>query len=76
MTSKILVEGEEISNEFEMNTDDLKNPGDIKRCGFDTWVRKIPRGGPGNPLQYSCLENPTDRGPWWAPVHRVAKSWT
>ena len=30
----------------------------------------------GNPLQYSCLENPTDRGAWWATVHRVAKSWT
>ena len=28
------------------------------------------------PLQYSCLENPTDRGAWWAIVHRVAKSWT
>ena len=29
-----------------------------------------------NPLQYSCLENPMDRGAWWATVHRVAKSWT
>ena len=29
-----------------------------------------------NPLQYSCLENPTDRGDWWATVHRVTKSWT
>ena len=29
-----------------------------------------------NPLQYSCLENPKDRGAWWATVHRVAKSWT
>ena len=32
--------------------------------------------GNGNPLQYSCLENPTDRGAWQAPVHGVAKSWT
>ena len=32
--------------------------------------------GNGNPLQYSCLENPKDRGAWWATVHRVAKSWT
>ena len=31
-------------------------------------------GGNGNPLQYSCLENPTDRGAWWITVHRVAKS--
>ena len=30
----------------------------------------------GNPLQYSCLENPMDGGPWRATVHRVAKSWT
>ena len=30
-------------------------------------------GGNGNPLQYSCLENPMDRGAWWATVHGVAK---
>ena len=33
-------------------------------------------GGHGNPLQYSCLENPMDRGARWAPVHGVMKSWT
>ena len=33
-------------------------------------------GGHGNPLQCSCLENPMDRGAWWATVHRVAKSQT
>ena len=32
--------------------------------------------GNGNPLQYSCLENPMDRGAWQAAVHRVAQSWT
>ena len=32
--------------------------------------------GSGNPLQNSCLENPMDRGAWWAAVHEVAKSWT
>ena len=32
--------------------------------------------GNGNPLQYSCLENPMDREAWWAAVHGVAKSWT
>ena len=32
-------------------------------------------GGTGNPLQYSCLENPMDGGAWWAAVHGVAKSW-
>ena len=35
-----------------------------------------PRAGHGNPLQYSCLENPEDRGAWGAPVHRAAKSGT
>ena len=33
-------------------------------------------GGHGNLLQYSCLENPMDRGAWWATVQSVAKSWT
>ena len=36
----------------------------------------FPGGGHGNPLQDSCLENPMDRGAWWATVHGVAKSWT
>ena len=45
-----------------------------KRCGFDPWVGKTPGGGSGNPLQYSCLENPMDRGPFWTTVHRVTES--
>ena len=36
----------------------------------------IPGEGNGNPLQYSCLENPMDGGAWWATVHVVAKSRT
>ena len=35
---------------------------------------RSPGGGHGNPLQYSCLENPMDKGAWWAIVHRLAKS--
>ena len=35
---------------------------------------RSPGGGNGNPLQYSCLENPMDRGAWWATVQGVAKS--
>ena len=38
--------------------------------------RKSPGGGNGNPLQCSCLGNPTDEGTWWATVHGVSKSWT
>ena len=34
---------------------------------FDPWVGKIPGEGNGNPLQYSCLENPMDRGAWYSP---------
>ena len=37
---------------------------------------RSPGEGNGNPLQYSCLENPMDGGAWWATVHRVAKSQT
>ena len=37
---------------------------------------RSPAGGHGNPLQYSCLKNPMDRGAWWAMVHRIAKSQT
>ena len=37
---------------------------------------RSPGGGNGNPLQYSCLGNPMDRGAWWATVCEVAKSWT
>ena len=47
----------------EMLTDKDSTPG-------STW---FPGGGPGNPLQYSCLENLMDRGVWWQRVHRVAK---
>ena len=36
---------------------------------------RSPGEGNGNPLQYSCLENPMDRGAWWAMVHGVTKSW-
>ena len=37
---------------------------------------RSPGEGNGNPLQYSCLENPMDGGAWWATVHGIAKSWT
>ena len=46
----------------------------IIRCEFDSWVRKIPWRRKCNPLQYSCLENPTDGGAWWATVYRVTES--
>ena len=47
-----------------------------RRCRFDPLVGKIPGGGNGNLLQYSCLEKPMDRRAWWAISHRVGKSQT
>ena len=44
------------------------DPGSIPGLG------RSPGEGNGNPLQYSCLENPMDRGAWWATVHGIAKS--
>ena len=38
----------------------------MRETGFDPWVGRSPGGGHGNPLQYSCLENPMDRGAWRA----------
>ena len=46
--------------------------------GDQGWIPGLGRSsgeGYGNPLQYSCLENPMDRGDWQATVHGVAKSW-
>ena len=51
------------------------NAGDIRDVGFIPGLGRSPGGGNGNQLQYSCLENPTDRGVWRALVHGVAKSW-
>ena len=54
----------------------VKNLPAVQETGFDPWVAKIPWRGNGNPLQYSCLENPMDRGAWWPTVHGMAKSQT
>ena len=54
-----------------ISAEGIRDLGSIRRSG------RSPGGGHGNSLQYSCLENPMDRGAWWAPmeptVHRVAK---
>ena len=56
----------------------LKNPlanvGDVRDVGSTLGLGRSPGGGHGNPSQYSCLENPMDRGAWRATVHRAAKS--
>ena len=52
----------------------LANAGDERDAGSIPGSGRSPGGRHGNPLQYSCLENPMDRGAWWATVHGVAKS--
>ena len=58
----------------------VKNPpangGDLRDLGSVPGWGRFPGGGHDNPHQYSCLENPMDRGASGATVHRVAKSWT
>jgi len=59
---------------------DIKNPtanaGDVRDVGSIPGLGRCPGGGDGNPLQYSLLENPMDRGAWQAMVHRTTKSRT
>ena len=52
------------------------NAGKVTDAGSIFGSARYLGGWPNNPLQYSCLENPMDRGAWQATVHRVAKSWT
>ena len=51
----------------------MQEKGDV---GLIPGSGRFPGEGNGNPLQYSCLENPRDRGTWWVTVHGVAKSQT
>ena len=50
--------------------------GNIRDVDLIPGLKRSLGEGHGNPLQYSCLENPMDREAWRATVHRVAKSWT
>ena len=59
-----------MGKESSCNVADAGDTGSIPGLG------RSPVGGHGNPLQYSCLENPTDKGAWWATVHGVTESQT
>ena len=65
---------------FMRNTNALELPcwlrGQCSSHGIDPWSGRSPGEGNGNPLQYSCLENPMDGGASQATVYGVAKSWT
>ena len=52
------------------------NAGDVRDAGLIPGLERSSRGGHGNPLQYSCLENPMARGAWWVTVCEVTKSQT
>ena len=59
-----------MGKESTCNAEDTGDVGSVPGWG------RFPGGGHGNPLQYSCLENPRDRGAWWAAVYGVAQSQT
>ena len=63
-------------NEFPGGSDDKESACDAGDPGLIPRSGRSPGEGNGYPLQCSCLENPVDRGAWWATVHGVAKSQT
>ena len=64
MTEQQQQTGGSYSKESTCNAEDM---------GLIPWSGRSPGEGNGNPLQYSCLGNPMDRGAWWATVHGVTK---
>ena len=52
------------------------NAGNIRDTASIPGLERSPGGGHGNPIHYSCLENPMNREAWQATVHRLSKSWT
>ena len=62
---------------YKMSKSLQSPPGLLKVQVVDLWVHsRLPWRRQWHPLQCSCLQNPTDRGAWWAAVHGVTKSWT
>ena len=58
---------------FPDSSDGKESACNAEDLGLISGLGRSPAGGHGNPLQYSCLENPMDRGAWWATVHGVAE---
>ena len=61
---------------FPGGSDGTECACNTKDLGLIPGLERSSGGGHSNPIQYSCLENPMDRGAWWATVHEVTKSWT
>ena len=62
--------------DFDKKKKEEENEYIFTRLIFMTFYYTFPGEGNGNPLQYSCLENPMDRGAWQATVHKITKSQT
>ena len=73
MTTVILPEG---FPDGSVGKESTCNAGDLGDMDLIPGSRRSPGGGHGNPFQYPCLENPMDRGAWWATVHRVTQRQT
>ena len=58
---------------FSGGSDGKESACDARDQGSITGSERSPGVRKGNPLQYSCLGNPMDKGAWWATVHRIAK---
>ena len=74
--NKLLHKKEELLPWQLSNKETAYNAGAPGVMGSIPGSGRSPGGGHGNPLNYSCLENPMDRGAWWATVHWVTKSQT
>ena len=73
----MLIMGESMASQVALVVKNLPgNAGDVRDAGLISGSGRSPGGGHGNPHQYSCLENPMDRGTCLATVHGVAKSQT
>ena len=59
---------------FPGGSDNKESARNVEDSGLTPGLGRSPGEGNGNPLQHSCLENPRDRGAWWATVHGVAES--
>ena len=61
---------------FPCGSDGKESACNVGGLGSTPRLGRSPGEGTGNPLQYSCLENPVDRGAWWTAVHGVTQSQT
>ena len=66
----------EATRDFPSGSDGKASANNAGDPGSNPGLGRSPGEGNSNPFQYSCLENPVDRGAWWAIVHGVTKSWT